>query len=75
MDHANRMATFASLIRDDEGVYLGSRLTIYKDEPGWNIYTPLLLYSLISTNEIFNHTLRYMFKPESESTEVSEVSS
>ena len=74
MDHANRMATFASLIRDDEGVYLGSRLTIYKDEPGWNIYFPLLLYSLICTNEIFNHTLRYMFKPESESTEVSEVS-
>ncbi len=72
MDRVNRMATFASLIRDNEGVYLGSRLTIYKDETGWNIYLPLLLYSLICTNEIFNHTLRYMIKPESESTELSE---
>ena len=72
INQVNRMTTFASLIKDESGVYLGSRLTIYKDETGWNIYFPLLLYSLICTNEIFNHSLRYMINPGSDSAEISE---
>jgi hypothetical protein len=53
----NKMATFAAITQDESGLFLGSRLTIYEDETGWNIYFPLLLYSLIITNEIFNHSL------------------
>ena len=54
----NSMATFAALTQDEKGFYLGSRLTIYEDETGWPVYLPLLLYSLIVTNEIFNHSVR-----------------
>ena len=72
MNHTNKMATFAYLIKDDSSVYLGSCLTIYKNEPAWAIYLPLLLYALICTNEIFNHTILYMINPKSMSTEKSE---
>ena len=57
-DSINSMATFAALTQDEKGFYLGSRLTIYEDETGWPVYFPLLLYSLIVTNEIFNHSVR-----------------
>ena len=57
-DSMNSMATFAALTQDEKGFYLGSRLTIYEDETGWPVYFPLLLYSLIVTNEIFNHSVR-----------------
>ena len=35
-----------------------SRLTTYENEQGWDIYFPLLLFSIISTNEVFNHCLK-----------------
>ena len=57
-DSVNSMATLAALTQDTKGYFLGSRLTIYEDETGWPVYFPLLLYSLIVTNEIFNHSVR-----------------
>ena len=54
----NNMATFASITEDDNGIFLGSRLTTYENEQGWDIYFPLLLFSIISTNEVFNHCLK-----------------
>lgn len=68
---ANNMATFAAITEDEKGFFLGSRLTIYEDETGWNIYFPLLLYSLIATNEIFNHSIRIMLGHQSPSKEIS----
>ena len=61
---ANNMATFAAITEDEGGIFLGSRLTIYEDETGWNLYFPLLLYSLITTNEIFNHSMRILLRQE-----------
>lgn len=69
---ANNMATFAALTEDNLGIYLGSRLTIYEEETGWNVYFPMLLYSLIATNEIFNHSLRFLLGKEQPSKEASE---
>ena len=68
---ANNMATFAALTQDDSGLFLGSRLTIYEDETGWNIYFPLLLYSLIATNEIFSNSLRVLLGQEQPIKEAS----
>lgn len=69
---ANNMATFAALTEDEGGIFLGSRLTIYEDETGWNVYFPLLLYSLIATNEIFNHSLRVLLGQQQPIKEPSE---
>ncbi len=69
---ANNMATFAALTEDDAGIFLGSRLTIYEDETGWNIYFPLLLYSLIVTNDIFNNSLRVLLGQQSPIKKASE---
>ena len=71
MNLANSMTTFAALTEDRSGIYLGSRLTIYEDETGWNVYFPLLLYSLITTNEIFNHSLRILLGQDERSNGVS----
>ena len=68
----NNMATFAAITEDDSGIYLGSRLTIYEEETGWNIYFPMLLYSLITTNEIFNNSLRILLGQGQPTKEVSE---
>ena len=68
---ANNMATFSAITEDETGIFLGSRLTIYEDETGWNVYFPILLYSLITTNETFNHSLRILLKQEQAIKEVS----
>ena len=51
---ANNMATFAAITEDEGGIFLGSRLTIYEDETGWNLYflsfcIPSLLQTRFST--------------------------
>ncbi len=57
----NGLSTLGAVTEDEKGLFVGSRLTVYEDETAWSIYEPLLLYSLIVTNEIFVHTMRLVF--------------
>lgn len=67
----NSLATLGAVIEDEDGLFMGSRLTVYEDETAWSIYEPLILYSLIVTNEIFAHTMMFFLgdsEPKSESS-------
>ena len=68
----NKMATFASLIQDETGVYLGSRLTTYEDETGWPVYQPMLLYALATTNGVFKESLETLGGRKNKYNETSE---
>ena len=68
----NKVTTFASLVEDEKGIFLGSRLTSFKKNRDWNIFFPLLLFSLICSNEVFYHCFSITLGKDKPSNGISE---
>lgn len=63
----NAFAALGSLSVDQNGVYIGSRLTIYENEDSWDtLHLPLLLFTIISGAEAILGGMRRTFSNESQ---------
>lgn len=71
----NALATLGALTMDDEGLSIGSRLTLYGEERALDIYIPLLLFSALSSAESLLGGMRVVFGNEEYSTSPSDWNS
>jgi hypothetical protein len=57
----NTMATLGALTADGEGIFVGSRLTMYEGEQAWKIQFGLLLFSVIGSTDSLLGAMSRMF--------------
>jgi hypothetical protein len=60
----NAMATLGALTVEKDGCFMGSRLTIYEQENGWNLHFGILLCTIIVAADSFLGAVRTVFAKE-----------
>jgi hypothetical protein len=67
----NSLSTLGSLCEGQEGLFIGSRLTIFEGEDAWNVQFPLLLFTIIGCADQMIGAMKRVFGGEEPKADIS----